>query len=85
MSSGISFDFAADNSRDLVVGTQSISILGRSADMLLPKPVLSFVDATVPHIWLPLEACKAFEKAFGIPFDVGSDLISLIRQSTTPY
>ncbi|KAL8737062.1 MAG: hypothetical protein Q9181_002059 [Wetmoreana brouardii] len=73
-SSGISFSFAGDNSRDLVVGIRSISIQGFTSSNLLPEPILSFVDATVSHIWLPLEACLAFEKAFGIQFDVASDL-----------
>lgn len=41
---------------------------------LLRRPILSFVDATVPHIWSPLEACEAFEKAFGITYDAAPGL-----------
>ncbi|KAL8907643.1 MAG: hypothetical protein Q9207_001295 [Kuettlingeria erythrocarpa] len=72
-SSNLTLGFADDVSRDLVVGIQSISVAG-SDEILLPKPILSFVDATVSHIWLPVEACKAFERAFGITFDTVSGL-----------
>ncbi|KAL8721951.1 MAG: hypothetical protein Q9225_001465 [Loekoesia sp. 1 TL-2023] len=71
--SNLTFDLAVDNSRDLVVGIQSISVLG-SSHQLLPTPVLAFVDATIPHIWLPLEACQVFETIFGINWDPTSDL-----------
>ncbi|KAL9580872.1 MAG: hypothetical protein Q9203_006129 [Teloschistes exilis] len=73
--SNLTFGFADDNSRDLVVGIQSISIAGSPPDQtLLPTPIISFVDATVSHIWLPLEACEAFERAFGLVFDAESSL-----------
>ncbi|KAL8664640.1 MAG: hypothetical protein Q9202_002910 [Teloschistes flavicans] len=78
--SDITLKFADDNSRDLVVGIQSISILD-SATTLLPNPILSFVDATVSHIWLPLQACQAFETAFGIEHDDESDLY-LVNETT---
>ncbi|KAL8638017.1 MAG: hypothetical protein Q9228_004785 [Teloschistes exilis] len=78
--SNITHNFADDNSRDLVVGIQSISILD-SAVILLPNPILSFVDATVSHIWLPLQACQAFETAFGIEHDAQSDLY-LVNETT---
>lgn len=73
VSSNFTFGFADDTSRDLIVGIQSISIIG-SDKTLLPTPILSFVDATVSQIWLPLEACEAFERAFGITFDAASGL-----------
>ncbi|KAI4243826.1 MAG: hypothetical protein LQ352_006956 [Teloschistes flavicans] len=73
--SNLTFGFADDNSRDLIVGIQSISVAGSPQDQkLLRTPILSFIDATVPHIWLPLEACEAFERAFGLMFDTDSDL-----------
>ncbi|KAI4098877.1 MAG: hypothetical protein LQ345_007499 [Seirophora villosa] len=73
VSSNLTFDFADDVSRDLVVGIQSITVAG-SEQALLPTPILSFVDATVSQIWLPLEACKVFEKVFGIAFNEASGL-----------
>ncbi|KAI4088500.1 MAG: hypothetical protein LQ344_006014 [Seirophora lacunosa] len=73
VSSNLTFDFADDVSRDLVVGIQSITVSG-SDQALLPTPILSFVDATVSQIWLPLEACKVFEKVFGLAFDEASGL-----------
>ena len=80
--SNVSFKFAEDNSRDLVVGVQSIIFNGRpnsptshiNSTSLLLNAILSFVDATVSHIWLPLESCLAFEVAFGITWDPSSEL-----------
>ena len=66
-----SFRFASDISRDLVLGLQSISYSdsGASNQNLLPEGILTFVDSTVPHIWLPQDACTLFEDAFGITYN----------------
>ncbi len=68
---GNTFEFAGDISRDLVVGLQSITFSDNTTTNkpLLSQGILSFVDATVPHIWLPIPACQAFEKAFGIQYN----------------
>ncbi|KAL8752290.1 MAG: hypothetical protein Q9184_005782 [Pyrenodesmia sp. 2 TL-2023] len=80
VASNLTFELAGDNSRDLVVGVQSISVVGSSQE-LLPTPILAFVDSTVPHIWLPVEACRAFEELFGINWDPSSDLY-LVNETT---
>ena len=74
--SNVSFNFAEDNSRDLVVGLQSLvaSTSDTKNISLLPNGILSFIDATVSHLWLPLESCQLFEKVFGIVWDPESDL-----------
>lgn len=41
---------------------------------LLPTAILSFIDSTVPQIWLPIDACQEFERAFGISYDNGTGL-----------
>ncbi len=67
----VSLDFATDVARDLVVGLQSIrfSDAKTANSELLSGGILAFVDATVPHIWLPISACEAFESAFGLSYD----------------
>ncbi|KAL8895669.1 MAG: hypothetical protein Q9207_008072 [Kuettlingeria erythrocarpa] len=80
VSSNLTFGLAGDNSRDLVAGIQSISVIGTSQE-LLPTPILAFVDSTVPHIWLPIEACRAFEEVFGIDWDPSCDLY-LVNETT---
>jgi hypothetical protein len=62
------FGFALDISRDLVVGVQSIAT-NTTSEGLLPKPILAFLDAGVPHIWLPEDACKQFEAAFNLTYN----------------
>lgn len=67
----MSFKFAPDNDRDIVVGIQSIVSTDQSGktQKLLPSGINAYVDSTVAQIWLPLEACLAFETAFGLTFD----------------
>lgn len=73
----VEFTFALDNTRDTVVAIQSITKPGEgntNATELLPKPIYALLDATVPQIWLPLEACQAFEQAFGLIYDTATNL-----------
>ena len=63
---------ASDISRDLVVGLQSITFSDATItnDELLSKGgFLTFIDSSVPHIWLPIYACQAFEDNFGIEWN----------------
>lgn len=58
------------------MGIQSITSLnqsGKSHD-LLPQGILAYVDSTVPYIYLPAEACRAFEAAFNLTYDSAHDL-----------
>lgn len=72
----LSISFAPDNDRDTVVGIQSIKSTNQNgtSSSLLSQGILAYVDTTIPYIWLPLEACKAFEKAFGLNWDKDSEL-----------
>ena len=40
----------------------------------LTNGILSLIDSTIPHIWLPLSACEIFEQAFGLAYDNSTDL-----------
>ncbi|KAF2170245.1 hypothetical protein M409DRAFT_19847 [Zasmidium cellare ATCC 36951] len=75
----VTFQFAADNSRDLVVAIQSINTPSQiksspNPTELLPNPIYAYIDATVPQIWLPLEACQVFENEFGLIYDNTTEL-----------
>lgn len=72
----VPFNFADDVSRDLIVGLQSIKYSDSKTtnETLLSEGILTFIDSTVPHIWLPVDACEAFEKAFGLNYDNESGL-----------
>ena len=37
-----------------------------STQLLLPSPQLAFIDSTVSDIYLPSDACKSFERVFGL-------------------
>lgn len=69
---GVDFQFASDISRDLVVGLQSISYTDSTkstSQSLSSRGHLTYIDATVPQIWLPQETCTLFENAFGLTYN----------------
>ena len=73
----VSFTMADDISRDLVVALQSITYSGGSrgeSQSLLSEPINIFIDSTDPFLWLPADACAAFETAFGLELDTDSGL-----------
>lgn len=73
----LSFSFAPDNDRDIVVGIQAIKSTteaGKTADLLPGGGITSYIDSTVPYIWLPADACKAFEDAFGLEWNSDKNL-----------
>lgn len=72
----LTFSLAPDPSRDLVLGVQSIKSTSQDGAFksLLPVGILAYVDSTVPEIWLPIDACQAFEEAFGLDYDEQSQL-----------
>ena len=79
--SSTNFPMGPDTSRDLLVGVQAISVQddGKHATLasLLPKPSLAFIDSSVPHLWLPRDACDAFQIAFGLQFNSTLDLYTV--------
>ena len=53
------------------MGLQSItySDSGTTNQHLLSDGILTFIDSTVPHIWLPQDSCTLFEEAFGLTYN----------------
>ncbi|EME46657.1 hypothetical protein DOTSEDRAFT_70614 [Dothistroma septosporum NZE10] len=75
----ITFNFAADNDRDIVVAIQSISTPSSiesnpTPTELLPNAVYAYIDSTVAQIWLPIEACRVFEQEFSLVYDSATGL-----------
>ena len=72
----VSFDFDSDDSRPLTLAVQSITANNTLQGDVTPLAlsILSLIDSTVPHIWLPKSACLAFEQAFGLIYDNMTDL-----------
>ncbi|KAF2280771.1 acid protease [Westerdykella ornata] len=70
------FPFSADDSKVLSVGVQRITAANTLKGTVSPldMPIFSFIDSTVPHIWLPRSACDRFEEAFGLKYDPTTDL-----------
>lgn len=67
----LSIPFGPQSTRSLLVGIQSISSVNQNGTTsnLLPTAIMALVDSTEAQIWLPVEACQAFEKAFGLTYN----------------
>lgn len=65
------FYLASDISRDLVVSLQSINSVDvtGSKTTLLSSSISTFIDSTLPYIYLPFEACRLFEETFELKWD----------------
>ena len=71
----VSFNFAPTETRQLLVGLQSITKSTSEAETsLLSDGALALVDSTVPYLWLPQDVCNAFVDAFGLSQDPISNL-----------
>ncbi|KAL6707301.1 hypothetical protein ACN47E_004289 [Coniothyrium glycines] len=73
----LTFIFAPDNERDLVVGMVGLTAnttTSSNIDLLRRSDATLFIDSTVAELWLPVEICKAFEDAFGLRHDSATDL-----------
>ncbi|CAO1604417.1 hypothetical protein XANCAGTX0491_007974 [Xanthoria calcicola] len=71
----VSFGFSSQTARQLLVSVQAISVTNsKGPEQLLTGGISALIDSTVPHIWLPTAACRAFEDAFGIEYDPISNL-----------
>lgn len=73
----LTFGFAADNERDIVVGVVNITAkttTNSNINLAPGDPFTMYIDSTVAELWLPVEVCTAFEQAFGLKWDNDTDL-----------
>jgi hypothetical protein len=73
----LTFIFAPDNERDLVVGVVGITANTTSKgdiDLMKRDDVSMYIDSTIAELYLPVEICQAFEDAFGLTYDEATDL-----------
>jgi hypothetical protein len=73
----LTFIFAPDNERDLVVGVAGLTAStasGKNINLLKRDDLNMFIDSTIAEMWLPLDVCKAFEDAFGLKYDNKTNL-----------
>jgi len=67
----------------------SITAFGWGGDgdqkSLLPTPISSFLDSSLPYISLPMDACQLFEKAFELIWDNATELYPSMTHCTTLY
>jgi hypothetical protein len=68
-------DLGPDDGRELIVFIQSIGKVTNSATTsLLPGTIAAALDSSQPYIWLPVEACRLLERAFGIKWNDDAQL-----------
>jgi len=73
VSSNLNFSMNEDISRDLLVAVQSITT-NLTGSSLLSSPIYAYIDSLVPHMWLPLDTCAAFETAFNLTWNSTAQL-----------
>ncbi|KAJ8606953.1 hypothetical protein MRB53_040618 [Persea americana] len=87
--STMTFNFAPDNSRDLVIAvigitydTPFVLYVGNqtTAGPAQSTGFYAYIDSTVADMWLPLQVCTAFEQAFNLTYDNATDLY-LVNQT----
>ncbi|MCJ1385623.1 hypothetical protein MMC17_008746 [Xylographa soralifera] len=73
VSNDVSFGLTQIDTHDIVVGLQSISFSNsNNAETSLLEygnGFFTFIDSTLPNIWLPENVCNAFEQAYGLTHD----------------
>ena len=67
----VTFSFGPDTNRDLLVPIQSIA---SGTESLLSTVIYAYIDSLVPHIWLPLSVCQAFEQAFSLTYNETAEI-----------
>jgi hypothetical protein len=74
VANNVSYAMAPVSTRDLVLGIQSIKYSNTTVEPkeLLSSGVQALVDSTIPSLWLPTQACEAFQNAFGLDFQATS-------------
>ena len=61
---------APDIDRDLVVALTSVTYQDKeNTQPLLVSGIDTYIDSTVPEIWLPRDCCLLFEKSFGLAYN----------------
>lgn len=73
----LTFAFAPDNERDIVVGIVDITADGvtdNNVNLLTRDSFDMYIDSTVSELWLPAEVCKAFEDTFQLEFNNDTQL-----------
>lgn len=66
----LNFSMGEDISRDLLIAVQGITTnMTDSSPSLLSSPFYAYIDSLVPYMWLPLDACAAFESAFNLTWN----------------
>ncbi|KAF1972755.1 acid protease [Bimuria novae-zelandiae CBS 107.79] len=68
----LTWTFAPDNERDIVVGIVDITATSTTKSdikLLTRDPFSMYIDSTVAELWLPVEVCEAFETEFGLQYD----------------
>lgn len=74
----VSFPFNSEDARDLTLQLEAITMADSTTTIsLLPTSIPAFVDSSQPSIWLPIEACALFEKAFNLTWNEEKELYLL--------
>ncbi|KAL9065865.1 MAG: hypothetical protein Q9157_007336, partial [Trypethelium eluteriae] len=79
----LTFPFAVDFSRDLLVSLQSITYDTIGSSPLLASSIDIFIDSLVTELWLPVAVCEAFAQQFNLTWNAQGQLYLLDEMAHT--
>jgi hypothetical protein len=82
---GPNFNFSTNDQPDLAVQISSITALNTNSTdpiTLQTTPITTYLDSTIPYMYLPLSTCDLFEDTFGLTYNTTTQLSTI---STTQH
>ncbi|KUJ11683.1 acid protease [Mollisia scopiformis] len=82
----LSFNFSTNDQPDLAVQVTSITSLNSSSNdptILLSTPIITYLDSTVPYLYLPLSTCDLVASTFGLTYNTTTQLYTISNTQHT--
>lgn len=73
----VTFAFGAGVSRNLFVRLRSITYNTLGSSPLLARDTIFLIDSMITQLWLPVDVCQAFERAFNLTWNATAELYLL--------
>ncbi|CZR60088.1 uncharacterized protein PAC_09983 [Phialocephala subalpina] len=80
----LTFNFSSNDQPDLAVQISSITALNTSSSSssttpvtLLSIPITTYLDSTIPYMYLPLSVCSLIESTFGLTYNATTQLYTI--------
>ncbi|KAE8446630.1 hypothetical protein EG329_011823 [Mollisiaceae sp. DMI_Dod_QoI] len=78
----LTFNFSTNDQPDLAVQLSSITAVNNTSSSghaisLLSTPITTYLDSTVPYLYLPLSTCNLIQSTFGLDYNTTTQLYTI--------